>query len=546
MRQEDAPLRVLAAWFRFGLNGSIARVLRFAEEARRSGHSVELGSLTGETRREWPQGPEILGPRELAAGRWDAVIVPGAGDGPLQRLADLRDPRFGRRIQLVLNDASRLDRFAEVNAHLAPDTIVFNNSAWTPFDMRRLQARAYHVLPGAVDAARFAPRAGDPPRRPGGRFAVGTYARKGLPWVLDAMERLGAGVTLYVYGEIPGESAARADALAARGRLVPAGELFGDALARFYRGLDAFVAVETSAGWCNPAAEAMASGLPCVVGTGGTGDFVDPDRNAVRLDEADGGAIAGALDALRADPARAAALGAAAAETMRRFPWSGWSRDLLRLVTAPAPRPYYRDPGRGLFGKWDPAERLRGLEPVFAEARGAAVLDLGAAEGLVSGALARAGARVLHAFERDPGRVEAATVLLRGIEGPVEARAEAADLADWGAFTRTFADVLRPRYDVVLFLGLYHHLPPGSRDAALRGALARAERWFAVRTPPSLAGAARRVIEGGAAGWTLHSAAEGDGDTGWLGIFRRETAGRAARPQRVADAPSFAAHEVLP
>lgn len=554
MRQEDAPLRVLVAWFRFGLNGSIARVLRFAEEAGRMGHSVEFASLTGETRREWPEGPAILGAEGLTAGRWDAVLVPGAGEGPLQRLADLRDPRFGRRIQLVLNDAARLDRFAEVNAHFAPDTIVFNNSAWTPYDMRRLQARAYHVLPGAVDTARFAPRAAGAARRGDGRFVVGAYARKGLDAVLDAMDRLGPGATLHVFGEIPGETAARADALAARGRLVPAGELFGDALARWYGGLDAFVSVETSAGWSNPVAEAMASGLPCVAGRGGTVDFVEPGRNALRVDEATGTAIAAALEALRADPARAAVLGRAAAATMRRFPWSEWSRELLRLVAAPAPRPYYRDVERGLFGKWDPEERLRGLEPVLAEARDASVLDLGAAEGVVSGALARAGARVLHAFERDPERVAAAAALLGGMDGPDETRAETADLADWAAFARSFADSLRPRYDIVLFLGLYHHLPADARDASLRGALARAERWFAVRTPPSLAAAARRVIEDGA-GWSLHSAAKGDEDTGWLGIYRRETAGRdasrtprvpVAHPERAETAPPVAAHEVLP
>lgn len=519
--------RFLIAWFRFGLNGSIARFLRFAEEAVQAGHSVDFVSLTGETRREWPRGPEILGPEALARGRWDAVMVPGAGDGrdPLQRLADLRDPRFGRRIQHVLNDAARIDRFAEVNAHFAPDTIVFNNSAWTPFDMRRLGAREYHVLPGAVDTVRFAPRAdrGDAPARRG-RAAVGAYARKGLDAVLDAMELLSADATLHVFGEIPGETARRADALAARGRLLPAGDLFGDALARWYRGLDAFVAVESSAGWCNPAAEAMASGLPCVVGPGGTGDFVRPGRNALRVDEPSGAAIAQALDALLADPERARTLGAAAAEAMRRFSWEDWSAELVHIATAPAPRPYYRAPELGLFGKWDPAERLAGLEPLLAEAAGASVLDLGAAEGLVSAAMVRAGARVVHAFERDPDRVAAARELLGGLGTLEELCAGAADLSDWDAFARAHAGVLRPRYDVVLFLGLYHHLPPAARDAALRGALARADRWFALRTPPALGAAARRALEQADPGWTLHAENEGNEDTGWLGILRREPA----------------------
>ena len=518
------PARLLVAWFRFGLNGSIARFLRFAQAARRAGHRVDFASLTGETRPEWPDLPGILGPDDLARGRWDAVMVPGAGNerDPLESLAALRHERFGRRLQHVLNDASGLARFAAVNAHFAPDTIVFNNSAWTPPEMRRLTARAFHVLPGAVDAALFHPK------EPGaasaashrGPWAVGTYARKNLPAVLDAVESLGRDVTLHVFGAIPGEWADRVDRSAARGRLIPAGDLFGEALARWYRTLDAFVAVESSAGWCNPAAEAMASGLPCVVGPGGTKDFVDPGRNASLVAAPEGAAIADGLRAFLADPAKARALGAAAADSMLRFGWDDYAARLVDLATAPVPRPYYRVPELGLLGKWDPAERLAGLEPLLAEAAGASVLDLGAAEGLVSATMARAGARVVHAFELDPARVRAAADLLERCES-ADSEARVADLSDWNAFTRVAGDVLRDRYDIVLFLGLYHHLPEGARAAALRGALAR---------DAGLVPALRD------AGWALHSEQQGNADTGWLGLFRRDPAGsrRIPAPQEPA------------
>src|SRR5512144_2236637 len=124
------PARLLVAWFRFDSNGSIGRFVRFARAASALGHRVDFVSLTGETSTPWP-GLRVLAPSELE-GRYDAVMVPGAGNDadPLDLLAGLTDERFGRRVQHVLNDASRLDRFVRVNELLAPDLVVLNNSHW--------------------------------------------------------------------------------------------------------------------------------------------------------------------------------------------------------------------------------------------------------------------------------------------------------------------------------------------------------------------------------------------------------------------------------
>src|SRR5262249_36213054 len=145
------------------------------------------------------------------------------------------------------------------------------------------------------------------------------------------------------------------------------------------------------------------------------------------------------------------------------------------------------------------------------------------AEGIVAAELARAGAKTVHAFELNEERVEDARELLSTFRA-MHTEVRRADLANWDAFTRDHYDVLLPRYDVVLFLGLLHHLREATRQRALTGAMARAGRWFALRTP-----AEPRTVEALVARcrreglWLVHTS-EAAGDLGWLGLFRRATA----------------------
>jgi len=483
------PKRLLVAWFRFSLNGSIGRFIRLARTLEPFGHRVDFLSLTGDTRTDWPDFPgSVLGPEDVPGATWDAVMVPGAGNptNPLELLETLRDRRFGRRIQHVLNDPSRLERFEAVNRVLAPHSVVFNNGHWAPSDYRTLSADSFHVIPGAVDTGVFYPSPLKPLPVDPPRWGIGAFAKKNLEPVLDALDRLPPEFRLHVYGTVPGELTPRTDALAAAGRLVPHGSLFGEGLARFYRDIDVMVTTETGAGWCNPAAEAMAAGVPAVVSRAGTVDFAVDGETAVVLARIDGGTIAREITGLAEAPERLRAMAQRAAAAMRRWDWTRYAAKLLTIVDEPHHFSYYRIPELGLWGKWEPEERLAGMRSILSEAEGASVLDLGAAEGIVSHEFARRGAAVIHAFERDEGRVQIARKLLDGTDA-TEIVVRDADLADWSVFETDHADVLRDKYDVVLFLGLYHHLPDAGRRAGLAGALARAGRWLALRTPERFA-----------------------------------------------------------
>jgi len=520
--------RLLVAWFRYSVNGGIGRFLNVARVLNGFGHDVAFTSLTDETEPDWPDFPgPVLTFAEAQARTWDAVMVPGAGatDQQLALLARLRADSFGVRIQHILNDPSLRERFAVANSALAPDVVIFNNSHWRDRDYRQMAAAAFHVLPGAVDTDLFFPAPlKDAPCRPP-RWAVGGFATKNPQPLLAAAELFPADHVLHLYGVLPAEARPQAEALARTGRLVNHGPLFGADLAAFYHGLDLVVTCETRAGWCNTAAEAMACGLPCVVTPPGTVDFARDGETALVLDRCDAERIAGAVGRLVDDPGLRRDLARSGARTMRDFSWPAYCQKLLTLVEPPEINSYYRLPELGLFGKWDPTVRVNGLDSLLARCEGASVLDLGAAEGVVGLEFASRGAGPIHGFELDPDRVSfARSLFVRA--GLDRASFRTADLADWPEFVRRNADLLQDDYDIVLFLGLYHHLPATTRRQSLAAALQRARRWFVIRTPETLRRTENVVGTITAHGFTLieeHRASEAE-NAGWLGLFRREGA----------------------
>lgn len=517
--------RILVPWFLFSLNGGIARFIRASVPLEAKGHSVSFCSLLDQKDTPWPElAGRILTLEEARRrGPWEAVMVPGAGapEPLLRSLGVLRDPAFGVRVQHVLNDPSRRAAFRAVNRALRPHVVVFNNRHWRLPEWHDLEAEAYHVLPGAVDTRLHRPEPGRPfPRRPP-QWEVGALASKHLSFLLEALELLPETFRFHLFGALPAHTPPLLVRRAEEGRVKLHGPLTGEALAAFYRSLDAVVAVEAHAGWCNIAAEGFAHGLPCVVGRAGTLEFARPEENCLLLEAPDPDGLANRLLQLAEDPRRAAGLGAAAARAVSPFSYEAYAEGLLHSMERPAFPHYVRAPELGLFGKWDAGDRIRGLAPLFPHARGAAVLDLGCAEGLVSRAFAREGrAACIHGFDLDPGRVAFSRNLLAREPG-ITCAFRPADLSDWPAFREANRDLLLPRYEVVLFLGVYHHLPEASRRASLEGALDLCGRWFALRTGIRLL--EQDGLEGllRSRGFRLRHTVAQEGARGWLGLFER-------------------------
>src|SRR4051812_23691373 len=197
------------------------------------------------------------------------------------------------------------------------------------------------VVPYGVDTSRFRPAAetraavraaagvdGGTPLL----FAAGRLVRKkGFEYLIDALASLDTRVQLALAGagDLDAELRARAVTAGVADRVRFLGDLSQDAVASWLAAADVAVVPsvrDTSGnvdGLPNTVLEALASGTP-VVGTaaGGIGSAIDDGKTGVIVPERDPASLAAALTALLREPARAAALGAAARESVAaRFGW---------------------------------------------------------------------------------------------------------------------------------------------------------------------------------------------------------------------------------
>jgi hypothetical protein len=308
-----------------------------------------------------------------------------------------------------------------------------------------------------------------------------------------------------------------------KGRVKLHGLLFGEALASFYHGLDLLVTTEVHAGWCNTAAEAFANGVPCIVTPAGTLDFARHGENCIVLEEAAPDTIAGIIGRMTDNPEFLKHLAGEAVRSIQPFSYPAYAEQILEKLEKPAFKHYFREPELGLFGKWEPETRLGHLEAVLNQSGGAHVLDLGAAEGVISHCFAvQGGVQSIHGFEYEAGRVDFAGRLLSGVP-ETDAVFRQADLSDWKGFYDHNSDLLADQYDVVLFLGLYHHLPEPVRRDVLKSALDFSRRFFLIRTPRQYVEKDQLdpfIQEQGFSPIGQAAASEED-NIGWLGIYQR-------------------------
>jgi glycosyltransferase involved in cell wall biosynthesis len=115
-------------------------------------------------------------------------------------------------------------------------------------------------------------------------------------------------------------------------------------LAELYRASDLFVSAERRAGWCNTAAEAMASGTAVVCTRSGTEDFAIDGVTAAVARWRFTWALANAIRPLLSDPARRAALAARGLAKIQEF---SWERTADRIELALQSRLHGRVHGQG-------------------------------------------------------------------------------------------------------------------------------------------------------------------------------------------------------
>ncbi|MEU5252308.1 glycosyltransferase family 4 protein [Streptomyces longwoodensis] len=181
------------------------------------------------------------------------------------------------------------------------------------------------LWPRGVDTVRFRPGHRDGALRhalaPHGELLVGYVGRLAPEKHVDLLAGVCGlpGVKVVVVGDGPSEPHLT-EALPGAAFL---GRRTGDELARIFASLDVFVHTGPFETFCQTVQEAMASGVPVVApAAGGPLDLVAHGRTGLLVPPHDASAVRDAVRALAADPARRAAYGAAARDTVEGRTWA--------------------------------------------------------------------------------------------------------------------------------------------------------------------------------------------------------------------------------
>lgn len=127
-------------------------------------------------------------------------------------------------------------------------------------------------------------------------------------------------------------------------------------------------------------------------------------------------------------------------------------------------------------------DRLAGLEPLLALEPGFSVLDLGCHEAFAAEALASSGATLIHGVDLHEPSLDRARRRMAGHPAVLKR----VDLCGGMEALRRELP-LQPKYDVVLYLGIYQHMarqmPAEALSAFVAELFPMARRYLAIRTP---------------------------------------------------------------
>ncbi|SFM74862.1 class I SAM-dependent methyltransferase [Thermodesulforhabdus norvegica] len=481
------PRRILVVVAGFTLNGGLLRFERVGRVLRKWGHEIVFVDLTGDVKqkREWSPSFPVVSLDQALQQQWDSVMVPGAGfpEWAIRTLRVFQKRNFGIRVQHILNDQSRFDRFKIVNRYFKPDIVIFNNDHWPPGSFTDFTGSRFYTLIGAVDTNSFRPSTyRSHPLKPGS-WIIGGLASKNPEPLVESLRYLPLNMVLKLYGKDVHGLEKRYEIFIRQGRLQLLGEIFDEDLCRFYHNVDCVVMTEMHAGWSNLVAEAMASGTPVVCTPLGTGPIAYHERTALILKEPNPREIAKNVLRLQREPELCRQLAESARQVICSYSWEEYARQLLRLIHYDGRHHYTYAPSFGLYGKWPLEHRIAGLESLLDQAHGSTIIDIGAAEGLIAREFLKRGAKIIHGFDLDPGMVMTAKAICARWNNAIFRHA---DISNWDDFYNSNADILLKHYDIVIYLGVHHHLPPESRKNVLLKLLNMSKKYFAIRTTQKL------------------------------------------------------------
>jgi glycosyltransferase involved in cell wall biosynthesis len=326
-------LRIAVALPHLGVYGGIRRFFELGRVWLERGHTVALltpeGPAPGDA---WlPFGGETGRLERFEHDRWDVLLSPDPAI--FARAASLAAPGTLRAFYAVLEKALGAE------AAWRRADVVLANSANMRRHLARRGVRAEDGV-GGVNLAFFRPPSPDPrDGRREGPVRVLIYGRlsrkrKGSMTAVRAVElasraaRVPVEVTLFD-SPPPGGEKGSLPAIDVPHRWVfhPSQE----ELAALYRETDLFVSAERRAGWCNTAAEAMASGAAVVCTPSGTEDFARHGASALVARWPWTWSLAGPIEKLLRDPALRRRMAEGGRRAIQEF---GWERTATHVEAA--------------------------------------------------------------------------------------------------------------------------------------------------------------------------------------------------------------------
>ena len=340
------PLRIALALPHLGVFGGIRRFLELGEVWTRRGHVVAILVPDPAGAQPWvPYSGVILPLAELPLGAWDVILSPDP-----ELFLTSRSPGALRVYYSVLEGAPLEDRA------LRGADLVLANSAGMRRYLARKGIKAENAA-GGVNVSWFRPPIADPwAPEAGGGWVAGiepkagdapvealvygrlSRRRKGTWVAARAIERAslatGVPVNLTLFDSPPpGEgkpSLPRPLRIPHRWVLNPTQKELAD----LYRASDLFVSAERRAGWCNTAAEAMASGAAVVCTRSGTEDFAVDLVTAGVARWRWSWSLSSAISPLLRDPTRRAAIAARGVVKIQEFSWERTADRIERALAA--------------------------------------------------------------------------------------------------------------------------------------------------------------------------------------------------------------------
>lgn len=306
--------------------GGIRRYLALGQVWSDWGHDVVLYTPDGEPADWLPFGGTVRPFRDIGDRPHDVALTPQpALLGALARVPT------SRRVWYCAAENEPGEALALEDADLLRAAV----STALAARLRRRAGRTVIDGAGAVDATFFRPDRGapDPARRVVLAYGRRSRPRKGTDLVVRAVRAVRArhpGLELVLFDHVgAGNEEDPRDGFApgfpARYVLNPS----ADELAALYASSDVFVAAEKRAGWCNTAAEAMASGVCVVCTPSGTGDFARHGETALVVRLRHPFFLARALDRALAETGLRARLAAAGRKEIERHSWPALAGKLL-------------------------------------------------------------------------------------------------------------------------------------------------------------------------------------------------------------------------